>query len=129
MAGQMTGRRAERLEMLGMAWDAADAAFGENLAAARVYFEKHWTLCTPRAATALDGPVGQWLSKPAAAGRAGRPPGAGQGASAAIDEHWNPHWQVEWQRHYAAVRELLVEESTLAYVEPGVTVHGMDVGK
>lgn len=46
-----------------------------------------------------------------------------------IDPDWNPAWPTEWQRHYAAVRELLVEESVLAYVEPGVTVHGMDVGR
>ncbi|MFD4764429.1 helicase associated domain-containing protein [Streptomyces sp. NPDC058439] len=30
---------------------------------------------------------------------------------------------------FAAVREMLVDESALAYVEPGVTVHGMDVGR
>ncbi|WP_267257754.1 helicase associated domain-containing protein, partial [Streptomyces tanashiensis] len=31
--------------------------------------------------------------------------------------------------HYAVVREMLAEETILAYVEPGVTVHGMDIGK
>ncbi|WP_406491677.1 helicase associated domain-containing protein [Streptomyces sp. NBC_00846] len=30
---------------------------------------------------------------------------------------------------FAAVREMLVNESALAYVAPGVTVHGMDVGR
>ncbi|MFJ9551832.1 helicase associated domain-containing protein [Streptomyces erythrochromogenes] len=38
-------------------------------------------------------------------------------------------WPAEWQRHYAVVREMLAEETILAYVEPGVTVHGMDIGK
>ncbi|MFJ6088027.1 helicase associated domain-containing protein [Streptomyces sp. NPDC092369] len=47
----------------------------------------------------------------------------------AIDPDWNPEGPTDWQRHYAAVREMLVEESVLAYVEPGVTVHGMDVGR
>ncbi|WP_381789525.1 helicase associated domain-containing protein [Streptomyces niveus] len=40
----------------------ADARFQENPAAARVYHQKHWTLCAPRSAAALDKPVGQWLS-------------------------------------------------------------------
>jgi uncharacterized protein YjiS (DUF1127 family) len=127
-AGTVSGKRAERLEALGMVWDAADAGFEENLAAARVYFEQHWTLCAPRAATALDRPVGQWLSNLRRPGAlAGRPKRAE--ALKGIDPDWNPAWPIDWQRHYAAVRELLVEESALAYVEPGVTVHGMDVGK
>ncbi|MGW8881524.1 helicase associated domain-containing protein [Streptomyces mirabilis] len=88
-AGQMTGVRARRLEKLGMAWSAADARFQENLAAARVYFEEHWTLCAPRSAAALDKPVGQWLSNL-------RRPGALSGhpeweaALLAVDEDWNP---------------------------------------
>jgi hypothetical protein len=127
-AGQMTGKRAECLEALGMAWDAADAQFEENLAAARVYFEQHWTLCAPRSAAALDRAVGQWLSNLRRPGAlAGHPERAK--ALAAIDPYWNPAWPVDWQRQYAAVHELLAEESVLAHVEPGVTVHGMDVGK
>ncbi|MFJ2272507.1 helicase associated domain-containing protein [Streptomyces sp. NPDC087849] len=46
-----------------------------------------------------------------------------------MDGDWNPSWPPDWQRHFAALRELLAEESILAYVEPGVTVHGMDIGK
>lgn len=61
-AGQMPGRRAQRLETLGMVWSLADERFQENLAAARVYHEERWTLCAPRTATALDRPLGQWLS-------------------------------------------------------------------
>jgi hypothetical protein len=127
-AGQMTGKRAARLEKLGMVWSLADERFQENLAAARVYYEQHWTLCAPRSATALDRPIGQWLSNL-------RRPGALDGhpewetALKEIDEHWNPAWPADWQRHYAAVREMLVEESVLAYLEPGITVDGMDVGK
>ncbi|WP_399133782.1 helicase associated domain-containing protein [Streptomyces sp. Li-HN-5-11] len=128
-AGQMTGRRAERLEALGMVWDATDAAFQENLAAARVYYEQHWTLCAPRTATALDRPIGQWLSNLRRPGAlAGHP--EREAALAAIDPDWKPAWPVTWQRHYAAVRELLAEEdTTLTELLPGVTVHGMDVGK
>ncbi|WP_405672479.1 helicase associated domain-containing protein [Streptomyces uncialis] len=45
-----------------MVWSLADERFQENLAAARVYFAEHWTPCAPRSASALDRPVGQWLS-------------------------------------------------------------------
>ncbi|WP_342776520.1 helicase associated domain-containing protein [Streptomyces diacarni] len=53
-AGQMAGRRAARLDKLGMVWSAADVRFQENLAAARAYYERRWTLCAPRSAAALD---------------------------------------------------------------------------
>ncbi|WP_393096703.1 Helicase associated domain protein [Streptomyces sp. LN325] len=130
-AGQMTGRRAQRLEKLGMVWSVADERFQENLAAARVYFEEHWTLCAPRSATVLDRPVGQWLSnlrRPDAL--AGHP--EWETALLAVDEDWNPAWPADWQRHYAALHELLADEHDQAgqtEVLPGVTVHGMDVGK
>lgn len=127
-AGQMTGQRARRLEQLGMVWSLTDERFQENLEAAKTYYAQHWTLCAPRSATALDKPVGQWLSNL-------RRPGALDGhpewktALEAVDTDWNPSWPANWQRHYAALREMLVEESVLAYVEPGVTVHGMDIGR
>ncbi|MFD9623990.1 Helicase associated domain protein [Streptomyces virginiae] len=127
-AGQMSGLRARRLEQLGMVWSLADERFQENLEAAKAYYEEHWTLCAPRSATALDRPVGQWLSNL-------RRPGALEGhpdwkaALEAVDEDWNPTWPAEWQRHYAALRELLADEEGRAEVLPGFTVHGMDIGK
>ncbi|MGW5817590.1 Helicase associated domain protein [Streptomyces noursei] len=127
-AGQMTGKRVQRLEKLGMAWSAADARFQENLAAARVYFAEHWTLCAPRSAAALDKPVGQWLSNLRRPGALAEHP-EWEAALAAVDEDWNPSWPTEWQRHYAALRELLTDEEDHSGVLPGVTVHGMDVGK
>lgn len=129
-AGQMTGKRAMRLEELGMLWSVADERFQENLEAAKAYFEEHWTLCAPRSATALDRSVGQWLSNMRRPGALdGRP--EWEAALREIDEDWNPGWSAEWQRHYAAVREMVAEESqsALVYIEPGVTVHGMDVGR
>ncbi|MFJ6088109.1 Helicase associated domain protein [Streptomyces sp. NPDC092369] len=126
-AGQMTGLRARRLEQLGMVWSVADERFQENLEAARAYYDQYWTLCAPRSATALDRPVGQWLSNL-------RRPGALDGhpewdaALRAIDPDWNPQWPADWQRHYVAVRELLRDEEQTD-VLPGVTVHGMDVGR
>ncbi|WP_108934779.1 DEAD/DEAH box helicase [Streptomyces ardesiacus] len=127
-AGQMTGQRARRLEQLGMVWSLADERFQENLEAAKAYYEQHWTLCAPRPATMLDRPVGQWLSNL-------RRPGAlddhpeWKTALEAVDEDWNPSWPADWQRHYAALRELVRDEDGQADVLPGLTVHGMDIGK
>ncbi|MFF3503489.1 Helicase associated domain protein [Streptomyces sp. NPDC003247] len=127
-AGEMSGRRAQRLERLGMVWSVADERFQGNLEAAKAYYEEHWTLCAPRSATALDRPVGQWLSNL-------RRPGALEGrpewrtALEGVDEDWNPSWSAEWQRHYAALRELVRGEEGQTGVLPGVTVHGMDIGK
>ncbi len=130
-AGQMSGLRARRLEKLGMVWSLADERFQENLQAAKAYHEEHWTLCAPRTATALDRPIGQWLSNL-------RRPGAlddhpeWEAALQAIDEDWNPQWPADWQRHYAALRELVRDEEGQAGqvdVLPGVTIHGMDIGK
>ncbi|MFE2513318.1 Helicase associated domain protein [Streptomyces naganishii] len=126
-AGQMTGQRARRLEKLGMVWSVADERFQENLEAAKAYYEDHWTLCAPRSATALDRPVGQWLSNLRRAGALDGHP-EWKGALEAVDPHWNPEWPVDWQRHYAALRELVRDEGQ-ADVLPGVTVHGMDVGR
>ncbi|MGR4854938.1 Helicase associated domain protein [Streptomyces sp. LARHCF252] len=127
-AGQMSGQRARRLEALGMVWSLADERFQENLEAARVYYEQFGTLAAPRSAVALGKPLGQWLSNL-------RRPGALEGhpdweqALTAIDEQWNPAWSADWQRHYAALRELVRDEEGKAEVLPGVTVHGMDVGR
>ncbi|GAA4992955.1 hypothetical protein GCM10023205_77030 [Yinghuangia aomiensis] len=110
-----------------MVWDHADAAFDEQLAAARVYFTNHGTLAAPRTATALDKPVGQWLSNQ-------RRPGAltdhpkRAAALAAIDPDWNPTWPLDWQRHYAGVRESLAAGAALDELVPGVTIHGHDIG-
>ncbi|MER5475256.1 Helicase associated domain protein [Streptomyces sp. NPDC002685] len=127
-AGQMTGLRARRLEQLGMVWSVADERFQENLEAAQAYYDLHWTLCAPRPATMLDRPVGQWLSnlrRPDAL--AGHP--EWEAALREVDADWNPAWPADWQRHYAALRELVADEDGEPEVLPGVTVHGMDVGK
>ncbi|MFJ9174899.1 Helicase associated domain protein [Streptomyces sp. NPDC102360] len=127
-AGQMNGLRARRLEGLGMVWNLADERFQENLEAAKAYYDEHWTLCAPRDAAMLDRPIGQWLSNL-------RRPGALEGhpewkqALEDVDAYWNPSWPLPWQRHYAALRALVGDEEGRAEVLPGVTVHGMDIGK
>lgn len=103
-ASTLSGLRIQRLNALGMVWDHGDAAFEENLAAARAYFADHGTLAAPRSATALDRPVGQWLSNQRRPGAlAGHP--EREATLAAIDPDWNPAWPLDWQRHYAGVRE------------------------
>lgn len=127
-AGQMPTVRARRLEDLGMVWSVADARFEENLAACRAYYAEFWTLCAPRTAAALGRPVGQWLANLRRPGALdGRPEWAA--ALAGIDPDWNPDWPAAWQRHYAVLREMFTEETVQVEVEPGVTVHGMDIGR
>ncbi|MGW4809350.1 Helicase associated domain protein [Kitasatospora sp. NPDC004272] len=127
-AGQMTGKRIERLESIGMVWDPLDAAWEENLAAAREYYRQHRTLAAPRTATALDKPVGQWLSNQRRPGALAERPERAE-ALAEIDPDWNPAWPMEWQRHYAAVAECVDGGAGLADLLPGVTIHGLDVGR
>jgi superfamily II DNA or RNA helicase len=127
-AGSMDGRRAKRLEGLGMVWSAADSAFQENLAAARVYFEQHGTLAAPRSATVLDRPVGQWLSNLRRPGALGDNPDRAA-ALVAIDEDWNPSWPLEWQRHFAGLAQLRQARVPVDAIEPGTTISGDDIGR
>ncbi|MET8241211.1 hypothetical protein [Streptomyces sp. NPDC005078] len=85
------------------------------------------TLAAPRHATALDKPVGQWLTN------LRRPDGLGKDPEraarraqqlAAMDPDWNPGqlgWTVDWQRHYTGLRVLLAAGGTLDEILPGVT--------
>ncbi|MEU6612045.1 helicase associated domain-containing protein [Streptomyces shenzhenensis] len=61
-AGTMPSERAADLEELGVVWEPSEAAWEENLAAARAYYAQTGTLAAPVTATALDKPVGQWLA-------------------------------------------------------------------
>jgi hypothetical protein len=127
-AGQMTGLRVKQLDGLGMIWDAGQYAWAENLAAARAYYADHQTLAAPRSATALDRPVGQWLSNQRRPGAlAGLP--EREAALAEIDPDWNPTWPLDWQRHYTGLKELLELGADLVDLEPGVTIHGHDIGR
>ncbi|MEU2629260.1 Helicase associated domain protein [Kitasatospora sp. NPDC007106] len=127
-AGVMEGGRYRRLEALGMVWDAVEAAFQENLAAARVWFAEHGTLAAPRGAVALGRPVGQWLSNCRRPGAMAGQPQRAQ-ALAGIDPDWNPDWPVDWQRHWAAVAACLDGGARVEDLLPGVTVDGDDIGR
>ncbi|WP_406359423.1 Helicase associated domain protein [Streptomyces sp. NBC_01544] len=134
-AGTMSSTRADELEELGMIWDTADTAFAENLAAARAYHAQAGTLAAPRHATALDKPVGQWLTNLRRPGGLGKDPErAARRAQqlAAIDPDWNPGqsgWTVDWQRHWTGLATLLEGGAGLADIQPGVTHHGDDIGR
>nr|WP_053703347.1 helicase associated domain-containing protein [Streptomyces sp. WM6368] len=131
----MTGERAAKLEELGIVWDTADAAFEQNLGAARAYYALHGTLAAPRSATLLDIAIGQYLTNIRRPGGLGKDPGRAQrraAALAAIDPDWNPGtlgWTVDWQRHHAYLAQLLAEGARLTAIVPGVTRHGEDVGR
>ncbi|WP_101255823.1 DEAD/DEAH box helicase [Streptomyces barkulensis] len=133
-AGTLATWRVELLEEAGMVWSVPDAAFEENLAAARAYYAVHGTLCAPRTAVAHGRPIGQWLTncrRPQGLGK--DPERAAQRAArlAEIDPDWNPAekgWTVDWQRQYAAVRSCVDGGASLEEIRPGVTVGGEDVG-
>ncbi|MFE3585674.1 DEAD/DEAH box helicase [Streptomyces vinaceus] len=134
-AGQTSGERAAELEELGIVWDTADAAFEENLAAARAYHRLHGTLAAPRGAAILDVQIGQWLTNVRRPGGLGKDPvraGRRAAALAAVDADWNPAvrgWTIAWQRHYAYLTQLLAGGARLADLVPGVTLHGEDIGR
>ncbi|MEU3262201.1 Helicase associated domain protein [Streptomyces albidoflavus] len=130
--GTIKAWRAELLDDYGMIWSVADAAFWKKLPAARRYYATFGTLAAPRSAVIENVPVGQWLAHLRKPGGLGTDPERARlrrDALTAIDPYWNPDWPVEWQRHYAAARTLLSEETGPVTVFPGLTVHGTDVGR
>ncbi|TXS44249.1 helicase associated domain-containing protein, partial [Streptomyces sp. t39] len=135
-AGGILTPRAEKLEELGIVWDPADAAWEENLGAARAYYEAYATLAAPVTASIMDKPIGQWLANARKKHGLGKNPAeAARRAAllAAIDPDWRPDWPIDWQRSYAALKTALGpsggEGGVLAFVEPGTLVHGVDVGR
>ncbi|MER7316585.1 DEAD/DEAH box helicase [Streptomyces halstedii] len=130
-AGTMLAERAEDLEALDVVWDPADAAWEENLGAARAYAVAYGTLAAPVMAMIMDRPVGQWLANARKKNGLGKDQARASrraAALAAIDPDWNPDWPIDWQRHYAALRGVAAPGSVLGYVEPGAMVNGLDVG-
>ncbi|WP_327173829.1 Helicase associated domain protein [Streptomyces sp. NBC_01335] len=130
-AGTLKAWRAELLNEIGMVWSVGDAQFWTNLSAARAYFAAIGSLAAPRSAVIDSVAVGQWLAnlrKPGGLGSDPERAAERRRALEAIDPDWNPDWTIDWQRHYAAARELLTEETGPADLLPGVSVHGCDVG-
>ncbi|OWA14781.1 DEAD/DEAH box helicase [Streptomyces sp. CS057] len=130
-AGTMLPGRAEDLEALDVVWDPADAAWEENLGAARAYAVAYGTLAAPVTAMIMDRPVGQWLANARKKNGLGKDEARASRRAAllaAIDPDWNPDWPVDWQRHYAALKGAVAPRSVLGHVEPGAMVNGLDVG-
>ncbi|WP_051806643.1 helicase associated domain-containing protein [Streptomyces sp. NRRL F-2747] len=139
-SNQLDGKRAARLERLGMVWDPAEADWQDNVAAARLYMGRYGTLTAPRGAVIVEPGGGACKG----AGRAVRGhrtvavhcrrPGAlsdeRAAELAAIDPDWCPDWPIDWQRHYAGVRTLVTAGgAAVDEIVPRVTVHGADVGR
>ncbi|AXK36579.1 hypothetical protein DVA86_32395 [Streptomyces armeniacus] len=126
--GTLPPHRYELLNELGMIWNVADAKFQNGLAAARRYYVEFGTLCAPRNAVVDDFALGQFLENL----RKGVMvlTEAREAALCAVDPYWNPPWPVSWQRRYAALAYLLAGETGVAAdeVQPGLRVHGVDVG-
>ncbi|TXS35249.1 hypothetical protein EAO77_37375, partial [Streptomyces sp. t39] len=134
--GGILSQRAEKLEELGIVWDPADAAWEENLGAARAYYEAYATLAAPVTASIMDKPIGQWLANARKKHGLGKNPATAARRAAllaAIDADWRPDWPIDWQRSYAALKTALGpaagEGGALAFVEPGAMVRGVDVGR
>ncbi|MCG0069143.1 Helicase associated domain protein [Streptomyces tricolor] len=130
--GALAAERAADLDELGMVWEPAEAAWEENLAAARAYYAEHGTLAAPVTATALDKPVGQWLANQRKEGGLGQDPERARRRAeqlAEIDPDWRPAWPVDWQRHYAGVARLVALGAGVEEIVPGVTSGGADVGR
>ena len=86
------------------------------------------TLAAPRSATALDRPVGQWLTNQRRPGAlAGHPKRAE--ALADLDPDWNPAWPLDWQRQYAGLRQIREARVPVEAIEPGTTIDGDDIGR
>lgn len=134
-AGKMAAERAADLDELGMIWDPADAAWEENLSAARAYHAETGTLAAPVTAAILDKPVGQWLANCRKKHGLGKNQAVARRRAAqlaAIDPDWNPSalgWTVDWQRTYAAITGLITTGAGLEEIVPGVTADGVDVGR
>lgn len=131
-AGTLAAERAADLDELGIEWYPAEAAWEENLAAARAYYATAGTLAAPVGASALDRPVGQWLANCRKAGGLGKDTARAERRAAQlaeIDPDWRPAWPVDWQRSYAAVEQMIALGTVLEDVVPGVTASGMDVGR
>ncbi|MGA5040045.1 Helicase associated domain protein [Streptomyces capoamus] len=136
-AGRMAAERAADLDELGMVWDPTDAAWEENLSAARAYYAETGTLAAPVTATMLDKPVGQWLANCRKKNGLGKNQAVARRREqqlAAIDPDWNPSapglgWTVDWQRTYAAIAGLVASGAHLEEIVPGVTADGVDVGR
>ncbi|MCX4971265.1 Helicase associated domain protein [Streptomyces sp. NBC_00654] len=131
-AGTLLPERAADLEELDVVWDPADAAWEENLGAARAYFAAYGTLAAPVTAAMMDRPIGQWLANARKKSGLGKDPVRAERRAellAGIDPDWRPDWPVDWQRHYAALASLVTPGKELGEVEAGAVVHGMDVGR
>ncbi|MFI8392969.1 helicase associated domain-containing protein [Streptomyces sp. NPDC085540] len=85
----------------GIVWDTADAGFGQNLAAARAYYDLHGALAAPGTRPPLDLAVRQWLRNVRRPGVPGKEPDRAQRRATRLDAiaaDWSPRalgWTVD----------------------------------
>jgi len=137
-AGRLATTQVEELEALGMVWSVHDRAWEDGYAMARRYAAEHGTLAAPKDAVIEGYPVGRWLEKRRAQGKAGTLAAERDDALDALvdDEEWNPtRWTADWQRHLTCARQLLAAHAEagggvgLDDVGPAVVHRGLAVGR
>ncbi|WP_329467405.1 helicase associated domain-containing protein [Streptomyces sp. NBC_01431] len=102
---------------------------------ARLLRGESGTLAAPRHTTALDKPVGQWLTNIRRPGGLGKDPVRAERRAAqlaAVDPLGTPSalgWTVDWHRHYVGLAALLDEGALLTGIVPGVTWCGDGIGR
>ena len=132
-ADELLPSRVQRLEELGMVWNAHEAAWDANLNTARTYAATHveGLACTATTVTGTTK-IGRWLVEQRSAASTGRLTQARIAQLAAIDPWWNPTWPLPWQRSYRIALAHLENGGTLTdlmNIPEESKMSGEDIGK
>ncbi|MFC1414160.1 Helicase associated domain protein [Streptacidiphilus sp. N1-12] len=132
-ADELLPSRVDRLDELGMVWNAHDAAWDANLAIARTYAATHTEHLACSANTVADSTkIGRWLVEQRSAANAGTLTQARTAQLAEIDPWWNPTWPLPWQRSYRIALAHTDNSGTLQDLldmPDGTRMSGQDIGK
>jgi superfamily II DNA or RNA helicase len=132
--GDLLPSRIQKLEELGIVWNAHEAAWDANLAAATAWAEANGVgLAAPATARWEQVPVGRWLSTMRSAAR--RVPQDGGLTESRrkrleeVDPWWNPPWPIAWQRAYRIAHAHTANGGTLTDLHDGHLINGEDIGR
>jgi len=132
-AQELLPSRVQRLEELGMVWNAHEAAWDAGLAAARTYAATHVEGLACLAAAVIDShKIGRWLVEQRSAAGAGTLTEARIAQLAGIDPWWNPAWPIPWQRCFRIALAHTENGGTLKDLldmAEGTRMSGEDIGK
>ncbi|MHA6756940.1 helicase associated domain-containing protein [Streptacidiphilus sp. PAMC 29251] len=132
-ADELLPSRVQRLEELGMVWNAHEAAWDANLAIARTYAATHVERLACSATTVAGSTkIGRWLVEQRSAANAGKLTQARIAQLAGIDLWWNPTWPLPWQRSYRIALAHTDNGGTLTDLldlPKGIRMSGEDISK